>query len=97
VLFVIMLFGILVVRAFQIAEAARQDGDLYSCYVAQGVAILIGLEAIINMGVDMGVLPTKGLALPLLSYGGSSTLMSCTALGLLLRIDRERKAQGASR
>ncbi len=97
VIFVVGLFAVLVVRAFAIAEAARCAGDLYSCYVAQGVGILIGLEAIINMGVDMGLLPTKGLALPFLSYGGSSTLMSCAALGLLLRIDRETKAQGATR
>ncbi len=97
VLFVIGLFAVLVIRAFRIAEAARRADDLYACYVAQGVGILIGLEAIINMGVDMGVLPTKGLALPFLSYGGSSTLMSCVALGLLLRIDRELKARGASR
>ncbi len=94
---VIALFALLTLRAFQIAAAARRLGDLYSCYVAQGVAILITLEAIINMGVDMGVLPTKGLGLPLVSYGGSSTLMSCMAMGLLLRIDRETRAQGASR
>jgi len=97
VLVVVVLFGILIVRAFQIAEGARRLGDLYSSFVAQGIGILIGLEAIINMGVNMGVLPTKGLALPLLSYGGSSTLMSCVAVGLLLRIDQETRAQGASR
>lgn len=94
---VIALFVVIVVRAFRIAEAAMRFGDMYAGYVAQGIAILIGLEAIINMGVDMGVLPTKGLALPLLSYGGSSTLMSCMAMGLLLRIDAETRARGASR
>lgn len=97
VLAVVGLFAVLIVRAFQIAEGARRFGDLYSSFVAQGVGILLGLEAIINMGVNMGVLPTKGLALPLLSYGGSSTLMSCVATALLLRIDRETRAQGASR
>ncbi|HUW99090.1 MAG TPA: putative lipid II flippase FtsW [Acidiferrobacter sp.] len=94
---VVALFTILIVRAFQIADGARRTGDLYSSFVAQGIGILIGLEAIINMGVNMGVLPTKGLALPLLSYGGSSTLMSCVAVALLLRIDQETRAQGASR
>lgn len=97
VLVVAGLFAVFVVRAFQIGEGARRFGDLYSSFVAQGIGILLGLEAIINMGVNMGVLPTKGLALPLLSYGGSSTLMSCIAAGLLLRIDRETRAQGASR
>ena len=97
VLVVIALFAILIFKAFQIGEGARRFGDLYSSFVAQGIGILIGLEAIINMGVNMGVLPTKGLALPLLSYGGSSTLMSCVAMALLLRIDRETRAQGASR
>lgn len=97
VLVVIGLFAVLVIRAFQIAEGARRFGDLYSAFVAQGIGLLLGLEAAVNMGVNMGVLPTKGLALPLLSYGGSSTLMSCAAVGLLLRIDREIRAQGASR
>lgn len=97
VLVVIVLFSIIIVRAFQIAESARRFDDLYSCYVAQGIGILLGLEAIINMGVNMGVLPTKGLALPLLSYGGSSTLVSCVAIGILLRIDREVRMRGASR
>jgi cell division protein FtsW len=97
VLAVVGLFAVLIIRAFQIAEGARRFGDLYSNFVAQGIGILLGLEAIINMGVNMGVLPTKGLALPLLSYGGSSTLMSCVATALLLRIDRETRAQGASR
>ncbi|MHB1565570.1 MAG: putative lipid II flippase FtsW [Acidiferrobacter sp.] len=94
---VTILFAIIIIRAFQIAEAARRFNDLYASYVAQGIGLLLGLEVSINMGVNMGVLPTKGLALPLLSYGGSSTLVSCIAIGLLLRIDRETRAQGASR
>lgn len=97
VVVVTILFAIIIVRAFQIAEAARRFNDIYASYVAQGIGLLLGLEVSINMGVNMGVLPTKGLALPLLSYGGSSTLVSCVAIGLLLRIDRETRAQGASR
>ncbi|MDA8389830.1 MAG: putative lipid II flippase FtsW [Gammaproteobacteria bacterium] len=96
VVVIAVLFAVILVRAFQIAEAARHH-DLYSAYVANGVGLLILLEALINMGVNMGVLPTKGLALPLLSYGGSSTLVSCAAMGILLRIDRETRTQGASR
>ncbi len=97
VLVVIALYAILILRAFKIASAAQRAGDLYAGFVAQGVGILLGLESIINMGVNMGVLPTKGLALPLMSYGGSSTLMSCLAIAILLRIDRETRAKGASR
>jgi len=97
VLAVVALFTAVIVRAFQIADAARRFDDLYASFVAQGIGILIGLEAIVNMGVNMGVLPTKGLALPLLSYGGSSTLVSCVAMGILLRIDREVRARSVSR
>ena len=58
-------------------------------HLAQGLGLIIGLQAFINIGVNLGVLPTKGLTLPLMSYGGSSMLVSCMAVGLLLRIDHE--------
>lgn len=78
-------------RAFSIgAQAARLD-RAYSALVAQGVGIWISSQAIINMGVNMGVLPTKGLTLPLLSFGGSALVANCLALALLLRVDAENR------
>ena len=59
--------------------------------VAQGVGIWLGSQAIINMGVNMGLLPTKGLTLPLMSYGGSGILTNCLALAILMRIDFENR------
>ncbi len=89
VLSVIVMFGILLWRAFAIARQAELVGKIYAARLAQGIGLLIVVQAMINMGVNMGVLPTKGLTLPLLSYGGSSTVASCVALGLLLSVDRE--------
>ncbi len=86
---VIGLFTLLVWRAFAIAYLAELQGRLYSAHLAQGLGLIIGLQAFINIGVNLGVLPTKGLTLPLMSYGGSSMVVSCMAVGLLLRIDRE--------
>jgi cell division protein FtsW len=59
--------------------------------VAKGVALWIGSQAFINMGVNLGLLPTKGLTLPLMSYGGTGILVNCVAIGILLRIDRENR------
>jgi cell division protein FtsW len=86
---VLILFGVLVWRAFAIARRAGADGRLFGSYCAYGVGLWLGLQAFINIGVNMGVLPTKGLTLPLMSYGGSSLLASCAAVALLLRIDLE--------
>ncbi len=61
----------------------------YAALVAQGIGLWIGVQAIINMGVNMGVLPTKGLTLPLLSFGGSAISATCVALAILLRVDWE--------
>jgi cell division protein FtsW len=91
VLGIIVLFGVVIVRAFLIARKAERAGQLYASRLAQGLGLLIGYQAIINMGVNMGLLPTKGLTLPLVSYGGSSTLVSLVAVGLLLRIEREAR------
>jgi cell division protein FtsW len=93
---VILLFVFVVWRAFVIGRAAAQVGAHFSAYLAYGIALLIGLQAFINLGVNMGVLPTKGLTLPLMSYGGSSMLVSCIAVGLLLRVDRENRRGGQS-
>ncbi|MGH8495329.1 MAG: putative lipid II flippase FtsW [Gammaproteobacteria bacterium] len=90
------LFAMLVGRAFWIAErAARLERPFQAC-MAFAIASLLGLQAAINIGVNMGLLPTKGLTLPLLSYGGSSLLVTCVAVGLLLRIHHETTALKAA-
>ncbi|MEJ2106984.1 MAG: putative lipid II flippase FtsW [Acidiferrobacteraceae bacterium] len=97
VLGVMALFTILVFRAFAIARAAENVGLEYGARLAQGCGLLLGLQAMINMGVNLGVLPTKGLTLPLMSYGGSSMVSSCFVVGLLLAVDRTVRAQGGVR
>ncbi len=91
VLLVIALYAFLVWRACAIAEVARQGQQPFAAYLAYGIGIWIGLQSVINMGVSMGLLPTKGLTLPLMSYGGSSLLVMCVAVALLLRIDYETR------
>lgn len=91
VLVVIGLFAILVHRAFAIARRAHQLEKHFAGLVAQGVGLWLGVQSLINMGVNMGVLPTKGLTLPLMSFGGSGILANCLALAVLLRIDWENR------
>lgn len=91
VLAVLALFGIILWRAFRIAATAERNGQIYAARLAQGLGLLLGLQAMINMGVNMGALPTKGLTLPFLSYGGSSMIVCCVAIGLLLMIEREQR------
>ena len=86
---VLVLFSWLVLRAFAIGRQAVALERPYPALVAQGIAVWLGVQAFINMGVNMGVLPTKGLTLPLMSFGGSSLLANCLALAILLRIDWE--------
>ena len=69
----------------------NQAESLYQALLAQGIGVWIGVQAIINIGVNMGVLPTKGLTLPLLSFGGSGILANCIAMAILLRIDFENR------
>ena len=88
---VIALFIWLIMRAFIIGRLAAKLEQPFSALVAKGIAIWIGLQAIINIGVNMGVLPTKGLTLPMLSFGGSSITANCIALAVLLRIDWENR------
>ncbi len=88
---VIILFIWLIKRAFVIGRLAAKLEAPFSALVAQGIGVWIGLQALINMGVNMGVLPTKGLTLPLLSFGGSSITANCIALAVLLRIDWENR------
>lgn len=91
VLTLTLLFAWIVWRAFAIGRRASDLERPYAALVAQGIGLWIGVQVIINMGVNMGVLPTKGLTLPLLSFGGSAILATCCALAVLLRIDWENR------
>ena len=88
---IIALFCFVVIRAFVIGRMAEKVGMRFASYLAYGIGIWIGIQAFINIGVNMGVLPTKGLTLPFMSYGGSSVLVMCLAIALLLRVDYERR------
>ncbi|GAB4121168.1 MAG: putative lipid II flippase FtsW [Sideroxydans sp.] len=88
---VILLFAWLVVRAFAIGRQAAMAERLFAALVAQGIAVWLGVQAMINIGVNMGVLPTKGLTLPFLSFGGSGLVMNLIAVAVLLRIDYENR------
>jgi cell division protein FtsW len=88
---VVLMFGYLILRAFAIGRQAANLDRPFSALVAQGIAIWLAVQAIINMGVNMGLLPTKGLTLPLLSFGGSGIAANCAAIGILLRIDWESR------
>lgn len=88
---VLGLFAWIVVRAFSIGKEAIANERYFSALLAQGLGVWISMQAIVNIGVNMGVLPTKGLTLPLLSYGGSGILANCIAMALLLRIDYENR------
>jgi len=87
----IALFAWLTLRAFAIGNQAARLERTFPALVAQGVGLWIATQAIVNMGVNMGLLPTKGLTLPLLSFGGSALLANCMAIGLLLRVDYENR------
>jgi cell division protein FtsW len=84
---VVVLFGMVIMRGIKIALNAT---DLYSSYLAMGITSFFGLQVLINMGVVMGLLPTKGLTLPLISYGGSSLVISLLGIGILLNISTKR-------
>ncbi len=88
---VIVLFALLVQRAFAVGRQALQLDRPYAALVAQGIGMWIGVQAFINMGVNMGMLPTKGLTLPLMSFGGSGIVANCVAVAVLLRVDWENR------
>ena len=87
--FVIFLFVCLVYTGFSIGRQALSRGELFSAYVAFGVSLLFSGQALINIGVNIGLLPTKGLTLPFLSYGGASLIVCCYMAAILLRIQYE--------
>jgi cell division protein FtsW len=91
VMAVIALFAWLTWRAFSIGWQAGLMGRNFAALVAQGVGVWMGAQAFINMGVNLGLLPTKGLTLPLMSYGGSGIVANCLALAVLLRVDFENR------
>ena len=88
---VVVLFAWLLVRAYAIGRQAARLERPFSALVAHGIGIWIGVQTFINIGVNMGVLPTKGLTLPLLSFGGSGILANCLALAILMRVDFENR------
>jgi cell division protein FtsW len=88
---VIGLFSWLIIKAFMIGYRAAQLERNFSAMVAQGIGIWLGVQTLINMGVNVGLLPTKGLTLPFLSFGGSGIVANCLAVAVLLRIDWERR------
>lgn len=88
---VLILFAVFIWRALAIGRAAELSGQVFGSQIAYGIGIWVGLQACVNMGVNMGVLPTKGLTLPLMSYGGSSLLLTCIAIALLFRVDIETR------
>ncbi|WP_322106102.1 putative lipid II flippase FtsW [Paraburkholderia sp. J41] len=91
VLVVILLFYWIVRRAFEIGRQALALDRTFAGLVAKGLGVWFGAQAFINMGVNLGLLPTKGLTLPLVSYGGSGILLNCVAVALLLRVDYENR------
>ena len=91
VLTVVVLFYWMVKRAFEIGRQAIALERTFAGLVAQGVGVWIGVQAFINIGVATGLLPTKGMTLPLMSYGGSALLSTLTALAILLRVDKENR------
>ncbi|WP_416223983.1 putative lipid II flippase FtsW [Thiohalophilus sp.] len=91
VILVVVAYLFVIYKALSIGRRAEKREQPFAGYVAYGLGIWIGVQAFINIGVNMGVLPTKGLTLPLMSYGGSSLLVMCIAVALLLRIDYETR------
>jgi len=93
ILLVLVLFALLVGRALMLGMRAVERGQRFAGYCAFGVGLWLGLQTLVSVGVNLGVLPTKGLTLPLISSGGSSVLMTCAAIGLLLRVSFEVSRQ----
>jgi cell division protein FtsW len=89
---VLVLFATFIYRAFMVGREAMLREKYFAALVAQGIAIWLSVQAFINMGVNMGLLPTKGLTLPFLSFGGTGILVNCAAVAILLRIDFENRA-----
>ena len=89
---VLALFVLLIYRAFMVGREAMMREKYFAALVAQGIGVWLAVQAFINIGVNMGLLPTKGLTLPFLSYGGTGIIVNCIAVAVLLRIDAENRA-----
>jgi cell division protein FtsW len=89
VIVILLLFLLLVTRIMVIGIMAHRNSRPFAGFIAYGIGLWIGLQALVSVGVNLGVLPTKGLTLPLISSGGSSMLMTLIALGIVLRIKYE--------
>lgn len=96
-LLVIGMFGLIVWRAYAIGARAEARGDRFAAYVAYGLGLWIGMQAFINIGVNVGLLPTKGLTLPFLSYGSNSMIVCCMAIAILLRVRYENRTAGSAK
>ena len=92
-LVVFTLYLIISVRGMIIARFAEKNGQLFAAFIAYGLSLWLSFQAIINIGVNIGLLPTKGLTLPFMSSGGSSIVVCFMAIALLLRIDYEDRWQ----
>ncbi len=92
-LLVISLFAFIVWRAFKIGARAERLHQRFAAYTAQGLGLWIGIQAFINIGVNVGLLPTKGLTLPFMSYGGNSIILACLVIAILIRIDYETRRE----
>lgn len=88
---ILALYAYIVYRCFHIGAASHRNGKPFGGYLAWGLASWLGLQVFVNIGVNLGILPTKGLTLPLMSYGGSSLVTTMAALALVLRVDLETR------
>ncbi len=91
------LYAVILWRAFRIADRVGRAGAIFEARAAQGIGLLLAVQVIVNFAVNLGVVPTKGLALPMMSYGGSSMLACCVAIGVLLSIDRSAAREAVER
>lgn len=89
---IILLLSVITVRCLKIAQTAMIAKKFFIAYLAYGISFWIALQSIVNIGVNIGLLPTKGLTLPFVSYGGNSLLVCCLAIGILFRIDFELRS-----
>lgn len=96
-LVLICLFLALVLRIFQLGLQSQKDGKFFAAYLCFGVSLMFSGQAFVNMGVSAGLLPTKGLTLPLISYGGTSLITACVLLSIVLRVAHERQQPAKGR
>ncbi|NND90368.1 MAG: putative lipid II flippase FtsW [Granulosicoccus sp.] len=91
----ILLYSFIVWRCFRLAKSADEQGNRFAGFLALGIGVWIGLQSFINMGVNLGLLPTKGITLPLMSYGGSSAVVFIITFSLLLRIESDLRQRAS--